>query len=358
MNRSRITLAGLGLAALLVAAAPYRSAAQSPADDRDAVLVAPLAPEDPAAQLRPEQLNVPMLTVAPPARGVRPLPPGVGSYEIEHDVTTGRTTVSGAPSELLHQPTAGEPLLSPGSPGANPLRSEEPRRPPQTGPGPKRVFGTDDRTMITDTTVFPWRAQCKLFMRFPDGQNFVGSATVISRRYVITAGHCVYDSNHGGWATQIEVVAGLNGTYKPYGSAWATYFRSFSGWTQYRSFDDDMGLITLDRNLGDSTGWLGYAAPSSVNGTTGNISNYPVDRDKGVRQYYSYGPINSSTANQMMYTIDMYPGASGSGMYYKTNAGDRYVFGVNSWERSDTNGACRMNVGKFNSIQSFIASGK
>src|SRR5262249_45009929 len=80
----------------------------------------------------------------------------------------------------------------------------------------------DDLQPRHNTEDFPWSTQCKLFIHFPYGGVYVGSGTLIASKYVITAGFNVYSPSLGGWAESIEVIPGLDGFYKPFGSAWMT----------------------------------------------------------------------------------------------------------------------------------------
>jgi glutamyl endopeptidase len=218
------------------------------------------------------------------------------------------------------------------------------------------VIGADDRVRISPTTSFPWRAMTKLRMTFPSGRQFICSGALVAAKYTLTAGHCVYSHDEGGWATSIEVIPGLDGTYKPYGSAFATRLRSYIGWTRDRDSNYDMGLITLDRTIGNSTGWFGYASYASVDGLTANLGGYPGDRDSGLRLYYHYGAINSSTTNRVSYTIDTAGGQSGSGVY-RINSGSRYIFAVHTNGGTSSNSGTRITSGRFSDLQDWIASG-
>src|SRR5262249_39859562 len=79
------------------------------------------------------------------------------------------------------------------------------------------IIGRDDRVRVTNTRAFPWSAVCQLQSTFPDGYRGLGSGAVIGSRYVLTAGHVVYDSSHGGWASKVQVAAGRNGSSLPFG---------------------------------------------------------------------------------------------------------------------------------------------
>jgi len=224
----------------------------------------------------------------------------------------------------------------------------------------RTIFGTDNRTLVTNLTYYPWRTACKLFMTFPNGKKYIGSGIMIAPKYVLTAGHCVYWQADGGWATRVEVVPAYDGSYspsyRPFGTAWASYYHAYTGWTSYQSWDHDFALIRLDRRIGNSTGWLGYGHFSSNTGVTGHTAGYPGDKYGGARQYYDYDPVYSETAYQVKFYTDIMKGQSGSGIWRTNSAGSRYVFGVVSWESASINGGCRINSSKASSINSWIAS--
>lgn len=154
---------------------------------------------------------------------------------------------------------------------------------------PETVFPPDDRARIDNTETFPWRSVCKLFSTFPDGAIGGCSGSIIGcpddhGYHVLTAGHCVYSHDHGGWATSVKVVPGLNDDYMPYNYAWATQLRSYTGWTVDRDHRHDWALLTLDRNVGDFTGWMGRKTADlddSVYTGALNLADYPGDKDCG-----------------------------------------------------------------------------
>jgi V8-like Glu-specific endopeptidase len=218
------------------------------------------------------------------------------------------------------------------------------------------VIGPDNRVRISPTTSYPWRAMTKLRMTFPNGSQATCSGAMVSSKYTLTAGHCVHSVSRGGWATSIEVIPGLDGTYKPYGSAYATRLRSYVGWTQNQDSNYDFALITLDRHIGNSTGWFGYASYGTVDGLTGNLGGYPGDLSGGTRLYYHWGTILSSTADRVYYTIDTFNGQSGSGVY-RINNGSRYIFAVHTSGYTTYNGGTRITSGRFYDLSAWIASG-
>lgn len=232
--------------------------------------------------------------------------------------------------------------------------------PAAADPTPRVVFGSDDRVRVTPTTSFPARAQVRLVLSFADGYTSNGSGTLIGRKYIITAGHCVYSHDHLGWATKITAFPGQDGNLKPY-TAYATKLRSVTGWTDDEDNDYDYALITLDRNIGDQTGWFGLASLSddTLDSTTASIAGYPAGLIWGA-QYKSTGPIEDYDSTMLFYDIDTSGGMSGSGVYGTFN-GQKYVFGVH---RGDTvywlthyNCGPRITNARFNLINGWMASG-
>jgi V8-like Glu-specific endopeptidase len=307
-----------------------------------------LSPNDPAAKLDPSLLNVP--SIVPPAPTSTPTTNSAAAalnQAVGHDSATGTTQLipeSSAPTTTSTSPSYG---------GRAPLGSEN----SSGGPVTNSVIGADNRILVSNTAIYPWRAQAKLYVTFPNGKIYGCSGTLIQTKYLLTAGHCVYSKADGGWYKKLEAIPGLNGTYKPYGSAYGKYVRSYQGWTKSQSPDHDLALVTLDKTIGSTTGYFGYGYYPTINGVTAYISGYPYDKyPGGTKQYYHYGPITSSTTYRVYYPIDTYDGQSGSGVY-RIISGKRYVFAVHGYGGSTSNSGTRINSTKFNNIKAWIASG-
>lgn len=218
------------------------------------------------------------------------------------------------------------------------------------------VFGRDDRTRVGNTTQYPWRAVDQLITTWPDGTRSQGTGAQISPRHVLTVGHIVYDASHGGWAKSIQVYAGRNGSSQPYGVAWMSYQRTYNAWIRNRNFEYDLAVLTLDRNLGNTTGWFGYewkASSSYYAGLNLNSAGYPADKS-GSLMYTMYGAIAGATTNQLYFRLDITPGQSGSPMWrYDSKTGQRFIAGVISSSTSTWNYATRINQAKYNDIRNW-----
>jgi V8-like Glu-specific endopeptidase len=202
---------------------------------------------------------------------------------------------------------------------------------------------TPSLTPVAAGSGMPYSAIVKLEMTFPDGEEMVGSGSLIDADHVLTAGHVVYSSEHGGWATSITVIPELNGTSEPFGSATSTYVRTFDTWINYDRANPgetspdamDIGLITLDVAIGEKTGWMSYGYASSngafSSGTTFASAGYPASGGyDGLNMQYTSGRVDGLSANGggILYhnpNITVFGGQSGSPLW-STSTG--VVYGV------------------------------
>lgn len=198
---------------------------------------------------------------------------------------------------------------------------------------PESVNPPDNRVRITPTTDYPWRTICKLWMYFPSSGWAMGSGFIIDNYHVLTAGHCVYDPTLDEWATFIEVIPALDGGYGPFYHALATNWVVNSNWYNNGWYTDDFAIITLDRNVGAFTGWMGldYADPSdSIYTGVLNTAGYPGDLDGGGNMYFDSDLGAGADLYNHWYYMDTYGGQSGSAVWYY-NGSERYVLSVHAY---------------------------
>lgn len=212
------------------------------------------------------------------------------------------------------------------------------------------IIGPDNRVRVGATASYPWRAICALRITARNGRRFIGTGWLVSPRTVITAGHCVFMHNEGGWASAIEVIPGLNDASRPFGSAVSGALRSVTGWTQSRNREFDYGAIVLPANarLGDRTGWFGLAVRNDafLRSANLNLSGYPGDKG-GNQQWFMAQRAKGTSARVITYDIDTMGGQSGSPVWVLQN-GQRYGVGVHTNGASSGNSATRIDTAVFN----------
>lgn len=166
----------------------------------------------------------------------------------------------------------------------------------------------EDRTLlavidpVTNTSNFPnsaavqiisvWDSNSDGILESSDEQGQC-SGGMVSSFQVVTAGHCTFDSEQGGFADWVFVHPGRDGEFdRPFGEVEATKWYVPPDYANRESSSSDVSVIVLDRNVGNFTGWFGTEAlnqPSDPGPAFGirptpttyhfNILHYPGDHD-------------------------------------------------------------------------------
>ncbi len=213
----------------------------------------------------------------------------------------------------------------------------------------------DSRIRINTVTTYPWRAIVALKITAKDNSKWIGTGWLISPRTVITAGHCVYMHDRGGWAKSIEVIPGLNDAQRPYQSGVSSTFKSVTGWINSKNRDNDYGAIILPSNYrpGATTGYFGFAVKddSYLMSSVLNLSGYPGDKG-GNQQWFMALKPKSVPARIITYEIDTMGGQSGAPVWIKVGE-SRFCVGIHTNGHSSGNSATRIVTAVFNNLQAW-----
>jgi len=232
----------------------------------------------------------------------------------------------------------------------------------QNGPTTQAAW---DLSRIDNPEQFPWSVNGKLYMKFPNGRWYSGSAILIDSRHVLTSARNTYNAGLGGWVEEsVFFPAHGPSDAAPFGGARGVTALSWPR-TEYRTDSDynwDMAIIRLDRPVGALAGWHAYGYNSDdswwYDAHWYNLS-YPGGSDgyDGSTMYYRSGQFVSVFEHQAHFYGTEYGGQLGSGVYAFVN-GTRYVQGVHSHAHHDwgsTVGVTRMTATKFNAIRQRIS---
>lgn len=147
--------------------------------------------------------------------------------------------------------------------------------------------------LVNDRSTSPYREIAFIQSIFPDGTVARGSGTVVGNNDVLTALHVIYDDRYGGKAVSVTVTPGAYINSTSFSAPLGTYAaHSWSGYSSnwdkngdhvpsYEEVGHDLALISLDTNIGATTGILGISTTGSD--LTGTVLGYPV-RGTGLMQ--------------------------------------------------------------------------
>lgn len=181
-----------------------------------------------------------------------------------------------------------------------------------------QTYMNNNRVTVDDPTSNLYsRCIVHLTIKMSDNRTAYGSGFLIRSNVVVTAGHVVFDKEYSesGWASSITVTpsARPTGVTAPYGTAQSTTLICGLEWAKNFDYDYDWGVIILDSNIGDQTGWFGlYYQSNSYNGTKVRVNGY----DKYRYQYTVSGTITTSKSRTIESTnIYVDEGMSGGPCY-------------------------------------------
>jgi V8-like Glu-specific endopeptidase len=234
------------------------------------------------------------------------------------------------------------------------------REPSNSGPNRYRresTIGADERTRVHDTSMYPWRTICHLHIFARTGEEFVGTAWMIGPRTLVTAGHCVYMAELGGWADRIEVSPGRNGDDRPFSTVSTTLYHSTRGWTNEGRRENDYGVIWLPEDQAlPEVGTFGYAIfdTPKLAGSYINLAGYPADKDGGTTLWWSARRSLSVDGDVLRYDADTAAGQSGAPVWRLDPAsGRRVVVGIHTNGARTGNSAVRINQRVFENLKAW-----
>lgn len=370
--RSHVAILAVPLA-LLIGTAHDRLGAQAPRVPYERQRVAEAAQQQPApdpfatraADSRsggislevPEELRGLQPIRPRPPREVSPVPNGLDTVVNERD---GNSFSIAAPPPLPGQEASHRQV--PDFAGELPTNDVDERVRPET------IIDADGRTRVFVTTDYPYRTVVFIAIGFPGGASGAEgwcTGEVIDSFHIMTAGHCVHQGGGGNWADYFQVIPARDQNYMPYSYAWWTNMRTYTAWTVNGDWNHDWAVVTLDRNLGNFTGWMGrFTAGSSHSWYFGTLNNagYGSHRPDGVyndppQMFLDSDSGTFTTDTKHWYWMDTLGGNSG-GPVWVYDGTSRYITTVHAYGDSPGfgNSGTRLNQDKYDRINTWVAA--
>ncbi len=200
---------------------------------------------------------------------------------------------------------------------------------------PETVCLPDERQQVQDTTKTPYSINCQLVITMAGGQQAIGTGWLLGPRLVVTAGHCVHEGAGGAFFESVEVIPGMNGPVRPFGSqiAMKAQLRASDEWKTGGSMALDYGAIILSAPFQSQSGAtpgnlsVQILPDASLNARNVFLSGYPGDKNFG-SQWEDSDPIHGVESQRLRYMLDTFGGQSGSAV---VPVGESFAVGIHNY---------------------------
>ena len=155
----------------------------------------------------------------------------------------------------------------------------------------------------------------------------------------------------------IVAIPGLDDGYMPYNYAIATSSRTYSGWVDGADVRHDWSVITLDRRIGNFTGWMGRLTAAPTNALYSgplNVAGYPADKGS-VTMWFDADTGDHADEYNHAYFMDTEGGQSGAPVWVYDGT-DRFTTTVHTYGLASAgrNLGTRLNQEKFDRLTTWI----
>ena len=242
-------------------------------------------------------------------------------------------------------------------------KSQKPIRPrPRNKQKPEEEKSSQDgRKKIEITDQWPYSAHGVVAVKFnEEGHWGTGTGTLIGPNIVLTAAHNLYNHQQKSYAKleSMEFIPGMNGDMLPFGSCKVKRYFLLPIYVEQKK--EDFGLLILEENIGEKTGYFGIAVvdQQDVQSRRINITEYLAHEGEGKGNTYEMWSFEDRVAcidgDNLSYPIDIYEGQSGGGVWYEEED-KRFIVGIHGLENNDGNKGTIITKERYQQIREWIA---
>ncbi len=166
------------------------------------------------------------------------------------------------------------------------------------------------------------------------------TGTVVMKRFVLTAAWCVYDLKAKKFYENLDFFPAMDGKKTPFGQvAWKNVWVA-KGFAEKGDLNFGYGLVELDQDIGDQTGWFGFGDVPNFNFKSLTLTGYPFAGVPAQTMWETKCPVQGVDANAVFYTC---PGDGkslvamlGSPIWFKGKADDAWqIVGIHVTAQND-----------------------
>ncbi len=215
-----------------------------------------------------------------------------------------------------------------------------------------------------DIKKYPIRTSVKISFEKNDTLTSDCSGSMVSRRHVLTAAHCVSAVNTDTLLFDSLYVCPIfdNGHYNiNFPCSWVQKIFFFKNWNL---FNEDFAILQLKESIGDLTGWISIGFDKADSALLNGIyykftypahTMFPMDSAEynGDTLYYNYGKIDVVTNNHIGIShTNGIQGESGSSLIKVENDQNYTSYGVLSFSNNLMH--CKINNWKYYYLESIL----